>query len=56
MSHDEIDGLIDQALEAEPLEFEIDEFDPPAGPPLTDGEIQQDEERIVEDPLPAGRQ
>ena len=48
MSRDAIDELIDQALQAEPLELEIDEFDTPAGPPLTNDEIQQARQTLAQ--------
>jgi hypothetical protein len=52
MSRDALDEFIDKALEAEPLELEIDEFDPPAGPPLTDGEIRQARQTLAQRQAP----
>jgi hypothetical protein len=52
MPRDPLDDLIDMALEAEPLEFEIDDFDTPTGPPLTDDEIQQARQTLAQAQAP----
>jgi hypothetical protein len=36
---DWVDDLIDRAVEADPVEWEIDEFPTSGGPPLTEEEI-----------------
>jgi hypothetical protein len=39
MSRDPINDWIDEAIEADPIDLDIDEFDEPSGPPLSPEEI-----------------
>jgi hypothetical protein len=40
MSRDPIEDWIDKAIDADPVELDIDEFDEPSGPPLSPEEIE----------------
>jgi hypothetical protein len=40
MARDPIDDWIDRAVEADPVDMDIDEFDGPSGPPLSPEEIE----------------